>query len=115
MTSHIASYLTIGGLLLTLGGCNTVEPSGGKAAADKPSGMAATMPTSTGPDGTLPLPADYKSWPKFLTDIPKGEANRSATSTSTRPAQEHQQDRTFRTAPSWSWRSTKPRWTATSS
>lgn len=32
------------------------------------------MPISTGPDGTLPLPADYKSWPKFLTDIPKGEA-----------------------------------------
>lgn len=74
MTSHIASYLTIGGLLLTLGGCNTVDSSSGKAAVDKPSSMAATMPTSTGPDGTLPLPADYKSWPKFLTDIPKGEA-----------------------------------------
>jgi hemoglobin len=74
MTSHIATYLTIGGLLLTLGGCNTVEPAGGKAAADKPSGMASAMPTSAGPDGTLPLPADYKSWPKFLTDIPKGEA-----------------------------------------
>lgn len=29
---------------------------------------------ATGPDGTLALPADYKSWPKFLVDIPKGEA-----------------------------------------
>jgi Cytochrome P460 len=74
MTSRIASYLAIGGLLLTLSGCNTVEPAGGKAAADKPSGMASAIPTSAGPDGTLPLPADYKSWPKFLTDIPKGEA-----------------------------------------
>lgn len=27
----------------------------------------------SGPDGTLALPADYKSWPKFLTDIPKAE------------------------------------------
>lgn len=49
MTSRITSYLTIGGLLLTLGGCNTVEPAGGKAAADKPSGMASAMPTSAGP------------------------------------------------------------------
>lgn len=62
MTSHIATYLTIGGLLLTLGGCNTVDSSDGKmAAADKPSSMAATMPISTGPDGNLPLPADSKS------------------------------------------------------
>lgn len=29
----------------------------------------------TDPRGMLPLPASYKSWPKFLTDIPKGEAN----------------------------------------
>ena len=35
MRQPIASYLAIGGLLLTLGGCNTVEPSGGKMAADK--------------------------------------------------------------------------------
>lgn len=27
----------------------------------------------SGPDGTLALPMDYKSWPKFLTDIPKAE------------------------------------------
>ncbi|SPP65045.1 cytochrome P460 family protein [Nitrospira lenta] len=74
MRQPIASYLVIGGLLLTLSGCNTIEPAGGKAAADKPSGMASAMPTSAGPDGSLPLPADYKSWPKFLTDIPKGEA-----------------------------------------
>ena len=183
MRQPIASYLAIGGLLLTLGGCNTVEPSGGKMAADKSlydrlggkqaitavvedfvgrvaadsringkfataniprlkmllveqicqasggpctytgrdmktthAGMGisgddfdalvgdlvatlnkfkvgereknellgalgpmkkdiVTSPIAmAGPDGTLPLPADYKSWPKFLTDIPKGEA-----------------------------------------
>jgi hemoglobin len=33
-----------------------------------------TSPTASGPDGRLPLPVDYKSWPKFLMDIPKGEA-----------------------------------------
>jgi hemoglobin len=43
-------------------------------AADKAPGMASAMPAPSGPDGTLALPADYKSWPKFLTDIPKGEA-----------------------------------------
>ncbi|MCS6294446.1 MAG: group 1 truncated hemoglobin, partial [Nitrospira sp.] len=35
MRQPIASYLAIGGLLLTLGGCNTVEPSGGKMMTDK--------------------------------------------------------------------------------
>jgi len=63
----------MGGLLLTLGGCNTTESSSGKMAMEKKDGMASAM-AATGPDGTLPLPADYKSWPKFLTDIPKGEA-----------------------------------------
>jgi hemoglobin len=36
-----------------------------------------TMPVamaSTGADGTLALPMDYKSWPKFLVEIPKAEA-----------------------------------------
>ena len=35
MRSWTATYLTIGGLLLTLGGCNTVEPAGGKMMTDK--------------------------------------------------------------------------------
>lgn len=35
MRQPITSYLAIGGLLLTLGGCNTVEPSGGKMMTDK--------------------------------------------------------------------------------
>lgn len=29
---------------------------------------------AAGPDGQVALPADYKSWPKFLMDIPKGDA-----------------------------------------
>ncbi|NOT95594.1 MAG: cytochrome P460 family protein [Nitrospira sp.] len=43
------------------------------AAETKPA-MSPSMAASSGPDGTLALPADYKSWPKFLVDIPKGEA-----------------------------------------
>jgi hemoglobin len=31
-------------------------------------------PMAAGPDGQLALAVDYKSWPKFLVDIPKGEA-----------------------------------------
>lgn len=33
-----------------------------------------TSPMAAGPDGQLPLPANYKSWPKFLTEVQKGEA-----------------------------------------
>lgn len=33
-----------------------------------------TSPMAASPDGQLALPVDYKSWPKFLMDIPKGEA-----------------------------------------
>lgn len=33
-----------------------------------------TSPMASGPDGTVALPADYRSWPRFLVDIPKGEA-----------------------------------------
>jgi hemoglobin len=33
-----------------------------------------TSPMAFGPDGKIALPPDYKSWPKFLVDIPKGEA-----------------------------------------
>jgi Cytochrome P460 len=29
---------------------------------------------AAGADGTMALPLDYKAWPKFLVDIPKGEA-----------------------------------------
>jgi len=61
------------GILLNLAGCNTTEAPGAKMAGEKPSGMAA-MATAPGPDGKVALPADYRSWPKFLTDIPKGEA-----------------------------------------
>lgn len=33
-----------------------------------------TSPMAASPDGRLALPVDYKSWPKFLVDIPKGDA-----------------------------------------
>ena len=75
MYKQFASSLIFSGLLLILGGCNTTESSGSKmmAAETKPA-MSPSMAASSGPDGTLALPADYKSWPKFLVDIPKGEA-----------------------------------------
>jgi hemoglobin len=73
MKSRIASYFIVGGLLLNLAGCNTTESSGSKMAMDKKDTMPAAM-ASTGPDGTLALPVDYKSWPKFLVDVQKGDA-----------------------------------------
>jgi hemoglobin len=33
-----------------------------------------TSPVASGPDGQLAFPLDYKSWPKFLVEIPKTEA-----------------------------------------
>jgi len=73
MKMTIVFQLILGGLLLNLAGCNTMESSGNKMSGEKPAGMAAAA-TQSGPDGTLALPADYKSWPKFLTDIKKEEA-----------------------------------------
>lgn len=74
MNRSLASYYIVGGLLLSLAGCNSMESSGSKMTAEKAPGMASAMPAPSGPDGTLALPADYKSWSKFLVDIPKGEA-----------------------------------------
>ena len=71
MSRHVASYIVLSGLLLTLSGCNTTEPAGTKTAGT--TGMASGMPAPAGPDGSLALPPEYKSWPKFLTDIPKAE------------------------------------------
>ncbi len=73
MQKRIASYFILSVFLLASGGCNTTDSSAGKMAMDTPNSMPAAV-TATGPDGTLPLPANYKSWPKFLVDIPKGEA-----------------------------------------
>ena len=73
MKSRIASYLIVGGLLLNLAGCNTTEPSSPKMTAGKPPAMASAMPAPMGPDGTVALPDEYKSWPKFLVEIPKAE------------------------------------------
>ena len=72
MKSRIASYFIVGGLLLNLAGCNTTDSYGNKTAMAKTDSMPAAM-AATGPDGTLPLPADYKSWPKFLLNVQKGE------------------------------------------
>jgi hemoglobin len=38
----------------------------------KTDSMPAAM-TAAGPDGTLALPGDYRSWPKFLMEIPKAD------------------------------------------
>jgi len=71
MKSRLASYLIVSGLLLTMASCNTSDSYGTKSTMAKTDDMP-TAPT-TGPDGTLALPADYKSWPKFLVEIPKAE------------------------------------------
>jgi hemoglobin len=73
MKSRIAFYSIVAGLLLNLAGCNTTDSYGNKGSMAKTDGMPAAM-ASTGPDGSLPLPIDYKSWPKFLVEIPKAEA-----------------------------------------
>jgi Cytochrome P460 len=73
MKSRFVSYVIVGGLLLNLAGCNTTDSYGNKPAMAKSDSMLAAM-ASTSPDGTLPLPADYKSWPKFLMEVQKGEA-----------------------------------------
>lgn len=70
MKNRLASYIMVGGLLLSLAGCNTTDSYGNKPAMT--SSTSSTM-TAAGPDGTLALPADYKSWPKFLVEIPKAE------------------------------------------
>ena len=61
--------LTTGGLSL-LGGCSETGTMTGSSGSTSMSAMA-----SVPKDGELPLPADYKSWPKFLTNIDK-EANK---------------------------------------
>ena len=73
MKTRIASYFIIGGFALSIAGCNTTESTGSKTMTDNKMGMASTMAPMNA-DGQLPLPADYKSWPKFLTEIQKGEA-----------------------------------------
>lgn len=72
MKHRWASHFTIGGALLILAGCNTTDSYGNKGGMAKTDSMPAAM-TATSPDGTLALPADYKSWPKFLVEIPKAE------------------------------------------
>lgn len=75
MNKQFVSYLVSAGLLLTLSGCNMTESSGSKMmAAEKSPATPPSMAVPSGPDGTLALPVGYKSWPKFLVDIPKGEA-----------------------------------------
>ncbi len=72
MERTACTSLMVGGLLLGLTGCNTMESAPPKTTAD----MAGTSmaKASAGPDGTLALPVDYKSWPKFLMGVQKGEA-----------------------------------------
>lgn len=72
MKTSIVSLCVACGVGLALAGCQSTDSSGSKMMTEGKGAMAATA--QTGPDGTLPYPSDYKSWPKFLVDIPKGEA-----------------------------------------
>lgn len=75
MKTNLASYVVLSGLLLSLGGCNTVDSSGNAKTERGPMRKdIVTSPNASLLDGTVALPADYTSWPKFLIDIPKNEA-----------------------------------------
>ena len=72
MKTSIASYFIMSGFVLSLAGCQGTDSPGGKMTDNK--GTMATAMAPASPDGTLPFPTDYKSWPKFLVEIPKAEA-----------------------------------------
>jgi len=72
MKTSIASYFIMSGFVLSLAGCQATDSPGGKMTDNK--GTMATAMAPASPDGTLPFPTDYKSWPKFLVEIPKAEA-----------------------------------------
>ena len=72
MKTSIASYFIMCGFVLSLAGCQATDSPGGKMTDNK--GTMATATAPAGADGTLPFPTDYKSWPKFLVEIPKAEA-----------------------------------------
>ena len=69
-------------LLMALAGCSGME--GGVGSSSRAKAKASTPKPK---DGELALPGDYKSWPRFLSEVQRPDASRFVSSTSIQPVQ----------------------------